>query len=52
MSDIVKETCWSPGRECGECGGWVSPNNSTPCKGTICGPNGIYAQEESNEPSS
>lgn len=44
--DIIKEMCWVPGSECGECGGWVCPSNDTPCNGTICGPNGIYAQEE------
>lgn len=36
MDEIIKEMCWVPGRECGECGDWVSPHSPTPCGGSIC----------------
>lgn len=49
MSDIERERFHTPGFECGECGGWANQSDPTPCKGRICGPNGIYAKEKNEE---
>lgn len=49
MGDIIKEMCWRPGFECGECGEWVSRHNPLPCGGNLCVK---MTEEDSNEPSS
>lgn len=40
MGDILRERFCLKGHECGECGGWVSESNPTPCGGDLCNPPG------------